>query len=61
LLAPPADPDAWVRLAREVLDDPWAHAPLGASASAVALERYDRDVTLPRLAERLNQLAIPGG
>ena len=61
LLASPDDPDDWVRLAKDVLDDPAGHAALGASASAVVLERFDRDVTLPRLAERLNQLAGLGG
>ena len=61
LLSPANDPDAWVRLAREVLDDPAGHARLGESASARVRECYDRDVTLPRLAERLNQLAGLGG
>jgi len=61
LLAPPDDPDAWVRLARGVLDDPSAFAPLGASAAEVARERYSRDVTLPILAERLGKLAGLGG
>ena len=61
LLAAPGDLDAWVRLAKRVLDDPAGHAPLGRSASAVVRERYDRDATLPRLAERLNRLAGLGG
>jgi glycosyltransferase involved in cell wall biosynthesis len=61
LLAKPDDPDAWVRQASRVLDDPSGHADLGASARETILERFDRDVTLPRLAERLNQLAGLGG
>jgi glycosyltransferase involved in cell wall biosynthesis len=61
LLASPDDPDDWFRLASRVLDDPSAHAKLGASARDVVRERYDRDATLPRLAERLNQLAGLGG
>ncbi len=61
LLADPADPDDWVRLGKQVLDDPAGHAALGASASARVREEYDRDVTLPRLAGRLNQLAGLGG
>jgi glycosyltransferase involved in cell wall biosynthesis len=61
LLVPPDDPDAWVRLANAVLDDPSGFAPLGASARGVVLERFDRGVTLPRLAGRLNQLAGLGG
>ena len=61
LLASPGDPDDWVRLAKEVLDDPAGHEALGPSASEVVRERYDRDVTLPRLAERLDHLAGLGG
>ncbi|WP_435010824.1 glycosyltransferase [Tundrisphaera lichenicola] len=61
LLITPDDPDSWVRLANQVLDDPGAHAPLGRAAREVVLERFDRETTLPRLAERLNQLAGPGG
>ena len=61
LLAPPDDPDEWVRQAGAVLDDPAGFAPLGASARCVALERFDRGVTLPGLAGRLNELAGLGG
>jgi glycosyltransferase involved in cell wall biosynthesis len=61
LLASPGDVDAWVRLARQTLADPAGHAALGVSASEIIRERYDRDATLPRLAERLNQLAGLGG
>jgi glycosyltransferase involved in cell wall biosynthesis len=61
LLASPGDPEDWVRLANAVLDDPAAFAPLGAEARALVLERFDRGVTLPKLAERLNQLAGLGG
>jgi glycosyltransferase involved in cell wall biosynthesis len=61
LLASPGDLDSWVRLAQQVLANPGDHAPLGISASEVVRERYDRDATLPRLAERLNLLAGLGG
>jgi glycosyltransferase involved in cell wall biosynthesis len=57
LLADPADPDAWVERALEVLDDPEGHRPLGKSARDVVLEHYAQDATLPKLAERLNTLA----
>ncbi len=61
LLAPSGDPDRWVRLASQVLDDPPAHRPMGESAASVARERFGRDVTMPRLAGRLNELAGLGG
>jgi glycosyltransferase involved in cell wall biosynthesis len=61
LLASPGDLDAWVRLAKQVLANPADRAPLGLSASDIVRERYDRDATLPRLAERLNQRAGLGG
>ncbi len=61
LLADPDDPEAWVRLAREVLGDPNGfRATLGASAAGVVRERFDRDVTLPRLASLLGDLAGVG-
>jgi glycosyltransferase involved in cell wall biosynthesis len=61
LLASPGDPDQLLRLASEVLDDPATFSPLGASARGAVLDRFDRGVTLPMLAERLNQLAGLGG
>jgi glycosyltransferase involved in cell wall biosynthesis len=61
LLASPDDSDEWFRLASRVLRYPADHANLGGSAREVVRERYDRDATLPRLAERLNQLAGLGG
>ncbi len=62
LVARGDDPDDWVRLAQQVLGDPAEHrATLGASAREVARERFDRDVTLPRLASILGDLAGPGG
>ncbi len=61
LLVDPIDIDKWINLASNVLDDPTAHASLGESARRVVLERFDRDATLPRLAERLNHLAGLGG
>ena len=61
LLAPSGDPEAWFRLATQVLNDPAGHSPLGASARERVLEHYDRDATLPKLAGRLNDLAGLGG
>ncbi len=61
LLAPPGEPDAWFELANRVLDDPAGHSGMGQAARAVVLERFDRGVTLPSLAGRLNQLAGLGG
>ena len=61
LVASPFDHDLWVRLASKVLDDPAGHQALGRSAAERVREVFDRDVTLPRLAERLNQLAGLGG
>jgi glycosyltransferase involved in cell wall biosynthesis len=52
-----ADPDAAAREAGRVLDDPAAHRPLGEAAAALVRQRYDRDVTLPRLAAWLARLA----
>ncbi len=60
-LAPADDPDAWFRRTLEVLDDRATHEPIGQSARQTALERFDHDATLPRLAERLNLLAGLGG
>ena len=54
------DPDEAARQALRVLDDPAAHRPLGEAAAAVVRERYDRDVTLPRLAAWLGRLAGGG-
>jgi glycosyltransferase involved in cell wall biosynthesis len=61
LLAAGDDADEWFRLASAALDDRAGHQALGASARAVVLERYDRDATLPRLAERFDQLVGLGG
>ena len=60
-LARPDEPEDWIRFANRALDDPAGHAALGESAARVVRERYDRDATVPRLAERLNQLAGLGG
>jgi glycosyltransferase involved in cell wall biosynthesis len=54
------DPDDAARQALRVLDDPAAHRPLGEAAAAVVGERYDRNVTLPRLAAWLGRLAGGG-
>lgn len=57
LLVDPADPDAVVDAALAALDDPSAHRPLGEAAAERVRERYDQDVCLPRLADRLVELA----
>jgi glycosyltransferase involved in cell wall biosynthesis len=57
LLVDPDDPDAILRAAGSALDDPAAHRPLGEAAAELARERYDQDVCLPRLADRLEALA----
>jgi glycosyltransferase involved in cell wall biosynthesis len=54
------DPEAATAAALRVLDDPAAHRPLGEAAAAVVRERYDRDVTLPRLAAWFDRLAGGG-
>jgi glycosyltransferase involved in cell wall biosynthesis len=56
LLVPPDDEETALRLARAVLDDPAAHAPLGEAAAALVRERYAEDVTLPRLASLFERL-----
>jgi glycosyltransferase involved in cell wall biosynthesis len=61
LLVKPDDPDAWFESATRALDDQAGHRPLGDAARGLVLERFDRDVTLPSLAARLNQLAGLGG
>jgi glycosyltransferase involved in cell wall biosynthesis len=55
-----SDEDGAAREALRVLDDPAALRPLGEAAAAVVRERYDRDVTLPRLAAWLGRLAGGG-
>jgi len=61
LLVNPLDPDAWIRRAIEVLDDPSKFSPLKTSARDLIRHRFDRGVTLPTLASRLNQLVGLGG
>jgi glycosyltransferase involved in cell wall biosynthesis len=60
-LATADDPDDWFHQASKILDNPAAYSPMKTSAHHVVLERFDRDATLPKLAERLNQLAGLGG
>lgn len=55
------DHERWVELANDVLDDPAAYETFRNLARDTVLERFDRAVTLPRLAERFNQLAGLGG
>jgi glycosyltransferase involved in cell wall biosynthesis len=57
LLAAGHDPDDWERQACAVLDDLAGHRPLAEEAARMVRENYARDVTLPRLAEYLNELA----
>jgi glycosyltransferase involved in cell wall biosynthesis len=61
LLIDPDEPEAMARQALAVLDDPAAHRPLGDAAAALVRRRYSQDACLPRLAERLNALALAGG
>jgi glycosyltransferase involved in cell wall biosynthesis len=51
-----ADSEAAFRAALAVLDDPAAHRPLGDAAREEARERWDRDVTLPRLVELFDEI-----
>jgi glycosyltransferase involved in cell wall biosynthesis len=61
LLAPPNEVERPFQHARAVLRDPAAHAPLGRAAAALVREHYAQEVTLPRLAEHLQQLVERGG
>jgi glycosyltransferase involved in cell wall biosynthesis len=60
LLVQAHDPEAAAREALRVLDDPAGHRPLGEAAASVVRERYDREVTLPRLSEWLGRVAGDG-
>lgn len=51
LLATAGDPDAWMRQATSVLEEPADFRPLRDAASALIHENYAQDVTLPKLAE----------
>jgi glycosyltransferase involved in cell wall biosynthesis len=57
LLCDPDDCGAMLQRARAVLDDPAGHRPLGAAAAEDVRARYDREVCLPRIAERFSALA----
>jgi glycosyltransferase involved in cell wall biosynthesis len=59
-LADAADPEAIIRQALAVLDDPAAHRPLGEAATELIRARYTRDVCLPTIAERFSSLASSG-
>jgi glycosyltransferase involved in cell wall biosynthesis len=61
LLVDPRDADAALCTALAALDDPAAHRPIGEAAADEVRARYDQDVCLPRLAERLVELANSGG
>jgi glycosyltransferase involved in cell wall biosynthesis len=56
LVVPPEDADEATRIALDVLSDPAVFRPIGEAAARVVRERYDRDVTLPGLAERFAEL-----
>jgi glycosyltransferase involved in cell wall biosynthesis len=60
LLVKADDPEAAAREALRVLDDPAGHGALGEAAGEVVRERYDREVTLPRLAAWLSRVAGGG-
>ncbi len=57
ILVPPGEDDAWLAQAGRMLDEPGAFAHLGRNASAVAKQKFSREVNLPRLAEHLQTLA----
>jgi glycosyltransferase involved in cell wall biosynthesis len=56
LLAGTDGPENMIRQAIAVLDDLAAHRPLGVAAADLVRGRYDREVCLPRLAERFSAL-----
>jgi glycosyltransferase involved in cell wall biosynthesis len=56
LLVNSADMDQAERLARSALRDSAAHRPLGVAAAEKARSTYAQDVTLPALAEHLDQI-----
>lgn len=56
LLVPIDDPDAAFRAAMAALDDPAGHRPLGGAAVETIREHYDREVTMPRLADWFTSL-----
>ncbi len=56
LLVSADDSDACSRKALAVLDDPAAHGPVGNAAAEFVRERYDCEVTLPKLATLFDQL-----
>jgi glycosyltransferase involved in cell wall biosynthesis len=61
LLVDARDPEAMVRQALAVLDDPATYRPLGDAAAELVRRRYSQDACLPRLAEMFNELALAGG
>jgi glycosyltransferase involved in cell wall biosynthesis len=60
LLVPPADPEAWERHARAILDDPAGHRSVGDAAARLVRDRYAQDATLPELAEWFARLVGHG-
>jgi glycosyltransferase involved in cell wall biosynthesis len=56
LLVPAEDPEVLSRAALTAIADPAAFRPLGAAAAKAVRERYDREVTLPKLAMWFDQL-----
>jgi glycosyltransferase involved in cell wall biosynthesis len=61
LLVDPHDPEAMLRRALAVLDDPATYRPIGDAAAELVRRDYSQDACLPRLAERFNELAFAGG
>ncbi len=57
LIVPGNDPEAALHAALSALDDPDGHQPLTEAAAVLVQERYDREVTMPRLAEWLGIMA----
>lgn len=59
LLVDPLDPEAMVRRALAVLDDPAAHRPLGDAAAELVRRAYGQDACLPSLASLLSVVRGP--
>lgn len=60
LLMDPSDTSAMVDRAMAILNDPSEYRPIGEAAAAMIRERFSRNVCLPRLAERFNDLVLSG-
>ncbi|MFO0888860.1 MAG: glycosyltransferase [Isosphaeraceae bacterium] len=57
LLCDAGNPEELFHAAQSVLDDPGGTHPLGRAAAELVKARYDREVCLPRIAERFSAMA----